>query len=144
MIHYVLYQNKRKEGKAAGKWYARAKVMSTVTLNGLAEHMARHNTPYSKGAIEGVLTDMVSCIMELIAEGNQVKIPNLAIFRATINSLGADTAKDYTPKAYVKSVKLGARSTGSFRSTPISKLASMREMSDYHVDKKTDTTSTAG
>lgn len=144
MIHYVLYQNQRKSGKSAGKWYARAKVMSTVTLDGLAEHMARHNTPYSKGAIEGVLTDMVSCIMELIAEGNQVKIPNLAIFRATISSLGADTAKDYTVKAYVKNVKLAARSTGGFKSSAIEKLASMREMSDYHVDKKADSTSTAG
>lgn len=136
MIHYVLYQNKRKTGKMAGKWYARAKVIDTVTLDQLAEHMARHNTPYSKGAIEGVLTDMVSCIAELIAEGNQVKIPNLAIFRASIHGLGAETAADYNPAKCVTGVSLSARPTGGFSTRTIEKMASVREMGGYSVDKK--------
>lgn len=135
MIHYVLYQNKRQEGKSAGKWYARAKVMNTVSLDELADHMARHNTPYSKGAIEGVLTDMVSCIAELIAEGFQVKIPNLAIFRASICSLGADTAKDYTPLKHIRRISLTARPTGNFNTQTVSRVASVREMGGYNVDK---------
>lgn len=136
MIHYVLYQNKQKSGKAAGKWYARAKVMETVGLGELAEHMARHNTPYSKGAIEGVLTDMVSCIAELIAEGNQVKIPNLAIFRASIHGLGAETALQYAPAKCITRISLSARPTGGFSTRTIEKMASVREMGGYNVDKK--------
>lgn len=139
MIHYVLYQNKRKTGKMAGKWYARAKVIDTVSLDGLAGHMARHNTPYSKGAIEGVLADMVSCIAELIAEGYQVKIPNLAIFRASISSLGAETAADYNPAKCITAVSLGARPTGGFSTRVIEKMASVREMDGYSVDKKAAT-----
>ena len=80
MLHYKLYQNKSKGNKAYGMWFARAMVTQTIDLEQLAEHMANHNTPYSKGAILGVLTDMVNCIRELVLDGNAVKIPNLAIF----------------------------------------------------------------
>jgi len=31
--------------------------------------MSNHNTPFSKGAIKGMLTDMVVCIKELLLEG---------------------------------------------------------------------------
>ena len=82
-IFYRKYQNRVKESKMYGKWYARVVTMGkTVTLEELAEHMAQHNTPYSEGVIRGVLTDMVNCIRELVLEGKSVKIPNLAIFSA--------------------------------------------------------------
>jgi len=32
--------------------------------------MAGHNSPYSKGVIKGVLTDMVECVREIAYEGN--------------------------------------------------------------------------
>ncbi len=86
MLHYKLYQNKSKGNKAYGKWFARAMVTQTIDLEQLAEHMANHNTPYSKGAILGVLTDMVNCIRELVLDGNAVKIPNLAIFSAGLTT----------------------------------------------------------
>ena len=75
-IFYRKYQNRVKESKMYGKWYARVVTMGkTVTLEELAEHMAQHNTPYSEGVIRGVLTDMVNCIRELVLEGKSVKIP---------------------------------------------------------------------
>ena len=80
MLRYKIYQNKTGVSSADGKWFARATVNQTIDLEQLAEHMANHNTPYSKGAILGVLTDMVNCIRELVLDGNAVKIPNLAIF----------------------------------------------------------------
>ena len=85
-------------------WFARAMVTQTIDLEQLAEHMANHNTPYSKGAILGVLTDMVNCIRELVLDGNAVKIPNLAIFSAGLttkveteggeNGTGGETGTD--------------------------------------------------
>ena len=62
--------------------------------------MSNHNTPYSKGAIMGMLTDMVGCIKELLLEGKNVKIADLAIFllkraSAKTNS-GGDNEKDNT------------------------------------------------
>ena len=93
MIHYKIYQDKRKTSKRKGYWYARAVVDQTYDLEKLAEYMSAHNTPYSKGAIAGVLTDMVACIREMVLEGVAVKIPDLAIFSAVISEPEARARK---------------------------------------------------
>ena len=54
--------------------------------------MSNHNSPYSKGGIKGLLTDMINCIKELLLEGKNVKIDDLAIFSLGIrNKAAADT-----------------------------------------------------
>ena len=67
MIRYKIYQNQQKKGLNAGKWFARAVSDETFDLAKLAEHMSKHNSPYSSGVIKGVLTDMVDCIKESAA-----------------------------------------------------------------------------
>ena len=86
MILYVLRKNTNMKSVAYGKYYAFPVIEETIELDGLAEHMANHNTPYSKGAIKGVLTDMVNCIKELLLEGKNVKIADLAIFSLGIKN----------------------------------------------------------
>ena len=57
MILIKLAKNKNKTIKEAyGKYYARPVVTETIGIDELAEHMASHNTPFSKGAIKGLLT----------------------------------------------------------------------------------------
>lgn len=131
MLHYKVYQNKSKGNKAYGKWFARATVNQTIDLERLAEHMANHNTPYSKGAIYGVLTDMVNCIHELVLDGNAVKIPNLAIFSAGLTTKLAKTRKDFTVTENIKSVRLRSRSTGNFTRAELTSAAQMQEASVY-------------
>ena len=86
MIRYKIYQNQQKKGLNAGKWFARAVSDETFDLAKLAEHMSKHNSPYSSGVIKGVLTDMVDCIKELLLDGKSVKIDDLAIFGVGIRS----------------------------------------------------------
>ena len=74
MIRYKIYQNQQKKGLNAGKWFARAVSDETFDLAKLAEHMSKHNSPYSGGVIKGVLSDMVDCIKELLLDGKRVKI----------------------------------------------------------------------
>lgn len=136
-IYYKLYKNNRKTGKTAGKWYARVTPIQTVGLEELSEHMAAHNTPYSPGAIRGILTDMVACIRELTLDSKAVKIPNLAIFSLALNSLGTETAADYSPAKCITAVHLKARPTGESVSTVLSGRLSLREYSTYAApDKK--------
>lgn len=117
-----------------GKWYARSVVMGKmVGLEELAEHMAEHNTPYSEGIIKGVLTDMINCIRELVLDGKAVKIPNLCIFSAGIQSKPADTVKDFSVQQHVKGVYLRTRTTGKFSRDEITKKANLRELSKYDV-----------
>lgn len=53
MIRYKKYQNQTKSTPLSGKWLARAVADETLDTRALAEHMAKHNTPYSQGAIHG-------------------------------------------------------------------------------------------
>ena len=62
MLRYKLYQDNRRNATNKGAWYARPAITQTYSLEDLAQHMAEHDTPFSKGAIYGVLTDMVKCI----------------------------------------------------------------------------------
>ena len=141
MLHYKLYQNKSKGNKAYGKWFARATVNQTIDLEQLAEHMANHNTPYSKGAIFGVLTDMVNCIRELVLDGNAVKIPNLAIFSAGLTTKAAEVPEGFNA-ANIKSVHLRARSTGVLTRAELTTAARVQQLSPY--DPKRNAVETEG
>ena len=60
MILLNLYKNKNKKmPEAYGKFYARPAITQTIGIDGLSEHMSSHNTPFSPGAVKGMLTDMV-------------------------------------------------------------------------------------
>ena len=113
MILYVLRKNINPKSAAYGKYYAYPVIEETIDLDGLAEHMANHNTPYSKGAIKGMLTDMVSCTKELLLEGKNVKIADLAIFSLGIKNNGGCAKEDeFTVTKHIKGVRLRARATG--------------------------------
>ena len=130
MILYVLKQNKNSKSAAFGKWFAYPVIEETVTLDGLAEHMSSHNTPYSKGAIMGMLTDMVSCIKELLLEGKNVKIADLAIFSLGIkNNSGAVSEDVFTVSKHIKGVKLRARATGDLIAKSLNLEATLKKAS---------------
>ena len=112
MVRFILKQIKIVSSKAFGKWFAKNVVEETIDLDGLAEHMSNHNSPYSKGVIKGLLTDMINCIKELLLEGKNVKIDDLAIFSLGIkNKLAADSEEDFSVAKNVEGVKLKARAT---------------------------------
>ena len=130
MILYVLKKNKNSKSAAFGKYFAYPVIEETVTLDGLAEHMSSHNTPYSKGAIKGMLTDMVSCIKELLLEGKNVKIADLAIFSLGIkNNGGAVSEELFTVSKNIKGVKLRARATGELIAKSLNLEATLKKAS---------------
>ena len=114
MILYVLKQNKNPKSASMNKWFAYPDIKETINLDKLAAHMSSHNTPFSKGAIKGMLTDMVSCIKELLLEGKNVKIADLAIFSLGIKNTkgGAKSEADFSVVKNIQGVKLRARATG--------------------------------
>ena len=130
MILYVLKKNKNSKSAAFGKWFAYPVIEETVTLDGLAEHMSSHNTPYSKGAIKGMLTDMVSCIKELLLEGKNVKIADLAIFSLGIKNNGGAVSEDvFMVSKNIKGVKLRARATGDLIAKSLNLEATLKKAS---------------
>jgi len=132
MILIKLAKNKNKTIKEAyGKYYARPVVTETIGIDELAEHMASHNTPFSKGAIKGLLTDMVSCVKELVLQNKAVKIDNLAIFSiGIINKMGAASIKEWNLAKFVEGYRLRARATGKLSNTQLSLDANAKNAMD--------------
>ena len=130
----MLSQNQNKKNtKAFGKWYAHAVVNETVDLDALAQHMADHNSPYSKGSIRGILTDMVSCIHELVLEGKAVKIPDLAIFSVGLSSTGTLTVREFNATKNITAYRLRSRPTGVFSLAQLKKAVRISEQKFYDV-----------
>lgn len=135
MIRYKKYQMKGEKSPLKGLWYARPVIEETFEIEKLARHMANHNTPYSAGVIKGVLTDMVACIKELILDGKNVKLDDLAIFSVGIVSKkGAQSAAEFSLANNVKGLKLRARATGDLSNAKINLDGQMKEASAYNVD----------
>lgn len=124
MIELSWYENLNPLTKEK-KWYVRQVQKQEMDIKAMAQHMEEHNTPFSAGTIEGILTDFVKCLREQILNGNTVKIDNLAIFKLSLESNGYDTFgnqdKDGRPtaiakvgegNAVVKSAKLLSQATG--------------------------------
>ena len=134
MLLYVLKLNQNaKMPEAYGKYYAYPVITQTVGIDGLAEHMASHNTPFSKGAIKGMITDMVSCVKELTLQGFAVKIDDLAIFSVGIVSKkGAASAAEFTLANNVKGLKLRARATGELSNAQINLEGQLKEAFKYN------------
>ena len=141
MIFYNLKKNKNeKMANAYGKYYAYPVVTQTIDIDGLADHMSNHNTPFSPGAIKGMLTDMVICIRELTLQGTAVKIDNLAIFSIGIkNKVGADSEKDFSISKNIEGVKLRARATGELMSDKLNLDATLKKASAISGSDSTDT-----
>ena len=116
MIRYKKYQNQTKSTPLSGKW------------------MAKHNTPYSQGAIHGVLKDMTSCIKELLLDGKNVKLDDLAIFGVGIRGKPADTSKDWSVTTNVVGLRLKCRATGTLAINQLKLEAQLKELSPYDIE----------
>ena len=137
MIELNVYKNNDANSQNYGKAYARVDYKEMFDVAKLAKHMSEHNTPFSEGTIRGILTDMVKCIRELTLNGNCVKIENLAIFKASVQSnpcsrygvmratIGAKSVKvggqTVETGNAVKSVKLLAQATGEYAKAELNK-----------------------
>ena len=91
--------------------HAVAQSRETEGLRLLAKHMSEHNMVFSQGVINGVLSDMVGCIVELLRSGYSVSLDGLCKFSNSITSEtmalteGENKPTDY-PAAKIKKVSL--------------------------------------
>ena len=94
MLKYQIYKSMLKDSPSYGKYYARIVSDGTLDVKGLAEHMAKHNTPFSPGTITGILTDAISCIKELALDGKRITLDGLVSIGLSIShKMGAETAE---------------------------------------------------
>ena len=71
---------------------------------------------------------MIQCIKELLLQGMNVKIDDLAIFSLGIkNKLAAATEEDFTVSKNIEGVKLKARATGELMSKSLNLDATLKK-----------------
>ena len=138
MILYKKYQIVGEQHQCNGLWYARPVINETYDIEALSKHMSKHNTPFSPGVIKGVLADMVACVKELVLDGKNVKLDDLAIFSVGIESdHGAATAAEFKVSEHVKGLKLRARATGELSNAKINLEGTLRELTQYYLGDET-------
>ena len=97
-IAYSLMPRKDDPRAANPRWkiYATAQRRETVTLEKLANHIASHNSVYSRGVIVGLLMDFERCVLEELKNGNRVDLGELGAFFVTLSGRGADSAEEFS------------------------------------------------
>ena len=80
----------------AKKAYANLQLTGIVDINELAEHIADHNTVFSKGTTVGILTELSVCMRELILQGYKIQLGDIGTFAPSISSTGAKTRDEFS------------------------------------------------
>ena len=89
-----LRKNENTESKNYGMYYPEAEANEPLSLRGFARHMVSHGKRISYEEMVLMLQQTVSCLKELITQGQPVKLDGLGIFYPTIEGVGADTVQD--------------------------------------------------
>ena len=82
--------------KGTTKAYGNLQLTGVVTINELADHMADHNTVFSRGTIVGVLSDLGACLRELILQGYKIQLGDIGSFEPSISTKGESKVEDFT------------------------------------------------
>ena len=139
-LKYRLVQNQNEhQPEAYKKWYIRAVQDRTLTFDEFVQHMADHNSPYSRGVIHGVLIDMLACLQELILDGKSVRLGELGLVSLGISSKGVDSVKQASVSEQVKGVHLLVRNTKTWSNAELRKLCKIEELAKNDVKEEEGT-----
>jgi predicted histone-like DNA-binding protein len=139
--------NENSSSSAFGKYYPKAVEKQTISLRGLCKHMSEHNSIYGRDVIEGVLTKMAGCIIELVSQGNPVKVDGLGTFVPTVESSKNGISREdliagkWNASTYVKAIHIRFRPEGTGDDDITSRnFKDQCALSTYGVEEKIDLT----
>ena len=123
---------------ATPKWYAKSVQDRTIEFEDLVTHMSEHNSPYSRGVIHGVLTDMLDCVKELVLDGKSVRLGDLGLFSVGLKTKGAKERDKWTVATHVEGVTLNVRNTKAWSNAELRKQTTLQELTAYDNGKQED------
>lgn len=106
------------------KAYGTAQIHEVLSFDDFCQHIADHNSPFSKGTVKGVLTDAVACVREQLLAGNKVRLGDLGAFHVELACEGAVTTEDFSA-ANIKEVNV--------RWTPGEEFKNLRQDADFQL-----------
>ena len=100
MINYSIYIASSKPGTKKAditdtKAYGASQMNEKLSFDQFCKHIADHNSPFSKGTIQGILTDAVACLKEQLLAGNRVVLGYLGTFSTELATKPAKTTDDF-------------------------------------------------
>lgn len=96
MINYSVFMlpNPIKPEKGAMA-YAKAQVSEVMPFSKFVQHIADHGG-YTRGKVRGVLSDMCTCLVEMLLEGKKVQLEELGDFWISLSSDGAESCEEFS------------------------------------------------
>ena len=107
-----LRRNKIPTNSGYGKYYPEVDRQKTLSLRGFAQHMVDHGSMYTRGIVEGVLTQICDCLPELVAQGVPVQLGSLGTFFPTAEAVKGTGVRSIAemdglnPNAIVKAIHI--------------------------------------
>lgn len=95
MIRYRKVQNKNAKSTTYGKWYGRAVMTETTTLDTLAERIQRNCTA-KKADVKAVLEELSEVMRDELLSSHRVKIDGLGAFKVSLSTKAAESKDDFT------------------------------------------------
>ena len=91
-----LRKNEVTDSKYYGMYYPEAETKEPLSLRGFARHLAEHGKLATYEMLVLVLQNIVSCMKELVTQGQSVKLDGLGIFYPTIEATkgGAESVEE--------------------------------------------------
>ena len=83
-----LRRNNNQHSRAYGKYYCEADHKEPLNLKGFARHITDHGSLVTYDLAVLVLTNIVTCLKELVTSGQPVKLDGLGTFKPTIETDG--------------------------------------------------------
>ena len=75
--------------------YAKAQVNDVMSFRKFVQHIADHGG-YTRGKVKGVLSDMCTCLVEMLLEGKKIQLDELGDFWISLSSDGAESCEKFT------------------------------------------------
>ena len=75
--------------------YAKPQVSEVMSFRKFVQHIAEHGG-YTRGKVKGVLSDMCTCLVEMLLEGKKVQLDELGDFWISLSSEGAETVEKFS------------------------------------------------
>ena len=95
-VRINLRKNTNRKSDYYGHLYPYIDRQGTLDTRGFCKHMADHGTMFDRATIEGVMTTMQGCLVELLSQGVAVKLTGIGTFYPSVESVkgGAQTLEE--------------------------------------------------